>query len=427
MQAAILKNTFWLFSEKIVLMSCGLILSVLCARLLGPERFGDYSYLLALIAFIVPLSSFGLNSLLVKEQIRLQADLNVIYSSAFFIRSVGALICTLCIVLIISLSNLGVEAKIGGAFFALSYLLSGFQVTVFYFQATHLNRKISTIRMSMLVIFLVFKIIILFITAKLEHLLILMAVESLILFLTYSYALNKKNVYISYKYFDLGYALSLVKKSFWLFLSGIAAILYLKIDQVMLMAFQGPIAVGTYAVAAKISEVWFFFPEAFMAAVFPILLKQNRSDMNKTLQVCLDILVLLAVILVILTLIFADALISTLYGADYVASIPILKLHIIGCLFVFTRAVVSKWLIINDFYRYSLLSHGFGAVINITLNLFLIPSFGGIGAAYATVISYACASFVVFAFINPARPIFKQQLLSYVLIPSLGFRYWRKH
>lgn len=427
MPKVVIKNTLWLFSEKIVLMSCGLILSVICARILGSNTFGNYSFLIALIAFIVPLSSFGLNSLLIKEQCGLKKDVNVIYSTAFYIRSAGAIFCTLSVGLIIFLSDLQLEIKIAGIIFTLTYILSGFQVAVFFYQGKQLNKQIASVRMGIISIFLILKLPLLFIYAKLEYLLIAMALETLVLFLAYSFALRNKHVNVSLKYFDTSYALSLIKKSVWLFLSGIAAILYLKIDQIMLMKFMGPTEVGIYAVASKISEVWYFFPEAFMAAVFPVILQKRGSDVVRTLQTCLDFLVITAVVLIFVILAFGDQLITILYGKDYLASIPILKLHIIGCLFVFTRAVVSKWLIMNDFYKYSLVSHGFGALINIVLNIFLIPSHGGMGAALSTVISYAFASFFVFAFLSPARKIFKQQFSAYLLIPTLGYRYWRRN
>ena len=217
MPKVVIKNTLWLFSEKIVLMSCGLILSVICARILGSNTFGNYSFLIALTAFIVPLSSFGLNSLLVKEQCGLKKDVDVIYSTAFYIRSAGAIFCTLSVGLIIFLSDLQLEIKIAGIIFTLTYIFSGFQVAVFFYQGKQLNKQIASVRMGIISIFLILKLPLLFVYAKLEYLLIAMALETLVLFLAYSFALRNKNVNVSLKYFDTSYALSLIKKSVWLF------------------------------------------------------------------------------------------------------------------------------------------------------------------------------------------------------------------
>ena len=75
-------------------------------------------------------------------------------------------------------------------------------------------------------------------------------------------------------------------------------------------------------------------------------------------------------------------------------SANILSIHIFATLFIFQRAILSKWLIIESYYKFSLMSHGAGAISNIILNLLLIPTYGGIGAALATLFSYMIASFL---------------------------------
>jgi PST family polysaccharide transporter len=88
------------------------------------------------------------------------------------------------------------------------------------------------------------------------------------------------------------------------------------------------------------------------------------------------------------------------------------------------RALVSKWLIAEHLLKFSLISHGLGAVINITANYLLIPSFGGVGAAYATVLSYAVASYLTFWLHPSTIPIAKIMSRSLILPLTLGKRYW---
>jgi Na+-driven multidrug efflux pump len=60
---------------------------------------------------------------------------------------------------------------------------------------------------------------------------------------------------------------------------------------------------------------------------------------------------------------------------------------------VFLGAALSRWLIAEDRLRFSLVRHGTGALVNVGLNLVLIPPLGGVGAAISTLVSYAVASF----------------------------------
>jgi Na+-driven multidrug efflux pump len=75
----------------------------------------------------------------------------------------------------------------------------------------------------------------------------------------------------------------------------------------------------------------------------------------------------------------------------------------------------SKWVLIEDALFYSLFSHGFGALINILLNLFLVPSFGGQGAAVATLLSYACSSYIFLFFFLKTRPLAVKMTKSFLL------------
>ena len=71
--------------------------------------------------------------------------------------------------------------------------------------------------------------------------------------------------------------------------------------------------------------------------------------------------------------------------------------------FVFVRYLISQHLLITEQEPLSLLSHGIGALLNVGLNLWLIPTMGIVGAAWATLISYAYASFFFLFFARSTR------------------------
>ena len=187
----------------------------------------------------------------------------------------------------------------------------------------------------------------------------------------------------------------------WLLMSGIAAIIYLKIDQVMLGIMLDSYAVGVYSAAARVSEVWYFIPAAIVTSFFPQLIKNRQADPSiyrVYIQKLNHVLFALAVGVAVLMTLFGNGLVNWLFGESYSDSIPILVVHIWGAVFVFMRALLSKWLIAENLLALSLLSQGLGALANVALNYFLIPILGPIGAAYATVISYSIAAYLVLFF-----------------------------
>jgi O-antigen/teichoic acid export membrane protein len=100
-------------------------------------------------------------------------------------------------------------------------------------------------------------------------------------------------------------------------------------------------------------------------------------------------------------------LVVFLYGCIYAAAGVILALHIWAGLFVFMRSLLSKWLLAEELDVFSLVTHGVGAVINVVLNYWLIPLYQGQGAAIATLVSYAFASYIVLFFHSSTWPMAK--------------------
>ena len=101
--------------------------------------------------------------------------------------------------------------------------------------------------------------------------------------------------------------------------------------------------------------------------------------------------------------------------ASFEESTPVLVVHIWVGIFVFMRALLSKWLITENLLKLSMVSQILGAIVNIALNLKLIPLFGPLGAAYATIISYAVAGYIVLFLHRDLWPMAKVVSKSIVL------------
>jgi PST family polysaccharide transporter len=110
----------------------------------------------------------------------------------------------------------------------------------------------------------------------------------------------------------------------------------------------------------------------------------------------------------------------TLYGSQYEGASPILAVHIWAALFVFLGVAQGPWNINEGLTRLALVRTVIGAASNIILNILLIPRYGPIGAAIATMISYALAAVILNAFSRSTQELFKMQLRS--MIPILSSR-----
>jgi O-antigen/teichoic acid export membrane protein len=155
--------------------------------------------------------------------------------------------------------------------------------------------------------------------------------------------------------------------------------------------------VGVYSVAVRFSEVWYFIPTAMVTSAFPRLVELRQTDLkryDRRLQQGFDVLFILALVVAVLMTLLGRPVVEWLYGPAYSRAGSILAIHVWAGIFIFMRALFSKWVIMENALVLSLVSTAFGAIMNVILNLLLIRPYGGHGAAVATLISYAVASYL---------------------------------
>ncbi|WP_193000270.1 flippase [Vibrio litoralis] len=400
-------NTIWLFGEKIITMGLTIVTSIVLARYLSKTEFGLINYLISFLGLLAPFSALGLNGIVTRELVFGKKSEEEILGSALFLRVAGGIAAIIvCVFLII----IGLDFEISDSwivFASLANVFTSILVLDYYFQSQTKSKYVVRCRLTILVLSSFFKIGVIFTGNSYEYVMIMILAEpvllSILLFISYrSYIGKSIKMTVNYSY-----AKELISQSKWLVMSGFMAVVYLKIDQIMLAKLASLEDVAIYSVASRLSEVWYFFPVAFVSSFFPRLLK-NRENKEKyigQLQSLCDLLFFSALILSLVVTVVGDYVIELLYGISYIESAFVLKVHIWSSVFIFMRALLSKWLIAEGMLKFSLVTHGIAAVLNVVMNTFLIPEYKSSGAAVATLLSYASASYFVLWFSKETRPM----------------------
>lgn len=413
-------------SEKVFRLAVNLLVGIWLARYLGPSDFGVYNFAIAIATIFLPLVNFGLHGILVKELFNSHEIRYKILGTSFILKLFLAIIVFIVITLICITKGVNLEENYVVLVVSVSILFQPFLVLENWFES-QVRAKWATLFKSLFFIAIsILKIIYLIKGGSLSDFAILYSTEAVFIALGLSIAYYKDNQSILRWEFDFQILKNLVNKSWLLVLSGISAVIYLKIDQIMLGTIVSEKELGVYSAAVKLSEAWYFIPLIISNALFPAILsskKKSKREYIKRLQQLCDSFFTISILLGIIITFFASFIINTLYGKDYSSSIIILQIHIWAGVFIFLRAVLSKWLITEDLYKYSLISQLSGALSNFGLNLILIPSFGGIGAAVATVISYFVTSFLILAFFKDTKEIFHIFIKSFLLPIRLVFKH----
>jgi len=164
----------------------------------------------------------------------------------------------------------------------------------------------------------------------------------------------------------------------------------MKIDQVMIKNMLDTKAVGNYAVAVRLSEVWYFIPVAITNSVFPAIINAKKISEKlyyKRIQNLYSLMVWLSIGIAIPITFLANDIIRFLFGAQYQNAVGVLKIYIWAGVFVFFGCAWSKWILIENKQKIIVYAHIFSMIINISLNILMIPYYGIKGAALATFIS----------------------------------------
>ncbi|MDJ0615535.1 MAG: flippase [Calothrix sp. MO_192.B10] len=390
---AIIANVSWLFFDRILRMGISLFVGVWVARYLGVQQYGLFNYAIAFVALFSPLTTLGVDNIVIRELVRDSSNREKILGTTFWLKILGGfsslLLATICILLLrqddILTVTIVVILATAGIFEAVDTIDLWFESQV-QSKYTVVARNVAFLIIALVKVALI----------QMQAPLIAFAWTTLaeIGFFGIGLAIAYKIKGFSFWLWRWSFPLAktLLKQSKFMILSNLGIIIYMQIDQIMLGQMVGNKAVGIYSVATRISEVWYFIPMAILASVSPAIFaakETHESLYYKRLKQFLIAMMILSVMITVPMTFLSGTIITMLFGASYSAAGAVLAIHIWSSFFIFIGVAISPWFIAEGLTHLSMYRTLIGAITNIILNLFLIPAYAETGAAISTVISYA--------------------------------------
>ena len=386
----IFKNTFWATMGVGINNVLKLILLIYAARILGATEYGKFTFALAFISLFVIIHDFGLSRIITrefsreeekKEEFHSIISLKILLSfGAFILISIGSCFITSApdiqkIILILALFS----------------LTNGF-ISIFYsfFQARQKMEYETLVEVMQVVLMTGLGFFILFKFPSVENLSYVYLFAGLV-------SLIFVLIFFHLKIFRLRIAWqsSIWKKfllmSWPLALSGLFGAFYTYIDSVI-MGYWGMITeTGWYNAAYKIITITLLPMGLISVSFYPVLskfFKQSKEKLQEVWNNQMEIMILLGAPLITGGITLAPKIIYFLYPSGFDASILAFQILIImaGLIF-FCRPFYDVMIASNQQKKIFFITF-FGALINIVLNLILIPKYSLYGAAVATVITY---------------------------------------
>ena len=202
--------------------------------------------------------------------------------------------------------------------------------------------------------------------------------------------------------FDKAFAKTLFVNALPFALAAIFVKVYSYVDSIMISKFLGTAHVGLYSIAYKFTYAFQFLPLAFIAGLYPSLsatIKHNPAELPKLFERSMWYMMLIATPITLgLWLVAPEAVL--LVGHGYVDAGPILQMLVLVLFPIFLDFPIGSLLNAADRQSTKTIIMGFTMITNVTLNFFLIPIYGVLGAAYAALISFTFMFFVGLTFVQ---------------------------
>lgn len=397
----IVKNTLSLWSAQIVVELLRFLLTIFIARFLGDVIFGKYSFSLAFSAFFVIFSNLGYNTLLIREVAKDKSRARKYLSSVLGLRSFLSVLVFGLIVIIINFADYPYDTKTAvylfGIYFILVSLSDVYKVTFRAFEVMEFE-AIATIVANFIRVSL--SILVLYLGYGLIEVALIFVFSEIIDFFI-SFLICDKKVIKSRPKLDFKFFKDTLRIVLPLSMLPIFSLIYVRADTIMLSVFEGDAVVGWYNAAYNL--VLGFKPVAhlFMTAVFPLMSSyyvSSKKSFRNLYEKSFKYLFIIGLPSAVGITLIADKLILFFYGEQYSSSVIALEILSWDILLLFLSMCLSFVLISMNKQSIMAVVAGLSALINVILNLLLIPSFSYVGAAVAT-ISSELFLFVLYLFI----------------------------
>lgn len=389
-ERTIAKNTMLLSVSTIISYILLFFFNIYIARYLGAEGYGILSLSIALAGIFAICTDLGLNTLTIRELSRDKTLTNDYLINVTAIK-IFLIFFTICIIFL-TVNMIGYSKEV-------SYVIYLITVSIIFTSFTSIFNSIFQAyeQMEYMSVGNILNSAILFIGVMIG---IHYKFDIFFFATIYIVASLLVLLYCSFIYFwkfpiphiniNLNFWKSTLKEALPFGVTNIFGSIYYWIDTVMLSKMVGNEVVGWYNAAYKLIFVFLSVYTVYLTAVFPVMSKFYKTSdeyLKLSYERSYKYLLIISLPMAFGTTLLADKIILLIYGNGYIPAIFALQVLVwtIPLLFInglsgYLLGAVNRQMVLTKITC-------IGAVLNVILNLILIPKFSFIGSSFATVLT----------------------------------------
>ena len=386
----VMKNTFWLFTSEATgrLLKMGLI--IYAARVLGVNGWGIFSYSVSVGALLMIMSDFGIGDLIMREATQKKENYKTFISTALVLKIILVVLSILVVIFVGPIISHVPEARAIFPIVSLILLFDSLREL-----GLAINRVSEKMERDMIVKTItntvIFGLGVLLLKAHSDpsSIAIAYAVGSAVGFFTISIIiwkdLKKLLSKIDTRMFMVVFQIT------WPFaIIALIGVIMGNVDIYMLGVWRDSGEIGLYSAVQRIQQFVMIIPSTMAVAVFPLLAKLANVDKVQFRSVLEKIISLIMIVCIPITVggvLLANKIVPFIFGQDYMGAVPILQVLMLMLLVSAPLVILSNVIFAYNKQKELVVAYSSGIFANVLLNLLLVPKFGAVGSAVATLIS----------------------------------------
>jgi PST family polysaccharide transporter len=370
-----------------------LLITLLAAPVLGKASFGVFVFAAAVTAFVALAADLGIGVWSTRALARSQSDRSSVVRASLLFRAATALPYA-TVVAVLALAQSG-EARIAmallGAFALFNAFADHFCAVFRGTEEFGLEARLNGLRAFLTLAFGAFALTVGRSLASVASAMALSSAAAALYGMTEVLRLHGVSLSpASWRtaFGPLGLR-GILRESVPIGVAGLVSLLYFKVDTVFVRSFAGDAELGAYGAAYKLFEAAMLVPSAVLAVLFPRLVRVHDSprERRRLERAIVGSLFGLGVLLGAVAALARAPLVRLLFGPEFQRSEDSLWVLACGIPVVFVNYGLTHFLIARHRERVNSVLAFMMLVVVVALDLALIPTHAGPGAAAATAIS----------------------------------------
>lgn len=389
-----ISNVIWLFSEKILTIVGGLLITIYTARYLGPENIGILNYALAVGALVVPIAQLGSQSLIYDRTAKSQRQGAKLIKASQSIRRTIFILLSIILIIFEYFSNDNKEQVVIIIAVLFSYYFTSMDSYKPFFDA-NLKSKSNVIATQVgLILSQLLRVGLIAISSSLCYFSLPYIVLTMFPYFIKKYIFQNDTSDIKLRERDKSkYKEYSIKAGVPLVVSALSVTIYTKVGQIMLESHTGSYDVGIYSAAITLGQSWVFVPLTLVTVLLSKVIKEKKDRESGFGFIYLFSTVVSLFFLLCVNL-YETTIIQYTFGPEFLEVEKILGIITVNSFFVVWGTIGYRVIINSGGYDYLMKKMVIMTVFNVVMSYYCIAHYGLVGAAYSALITEFVSSTV---------------------------------